>query len=568
MTAPAGVDHPQADLETEKSDPTRVGSLRLAEGWPVALLILLLLIYRPTIGSPLWASRTALMLAALPVGAAFLLGRARSKDWAAISWLALGAWFLVSSVLSGVAGPTVVPAIGRDLSTIGLVAIAACWAIGRTTRLSAEVAGWALAVGAGLSATIAVTQLAANPSNQYLQLVDGRVPGLLVHPVWLGSVACGTAAWFAARFTGTHSWHDAAGFAGAVWLAALSGSRLPVAVAVALPLISLAIRRSKRVVMLVGALLVGLVTAELTLSLLGGGSAVTRSSDASHSATDRLNRWRLATEAWLDRPIEGWGPGRLAIGVQRHIRDAEATTYSDGAFHDAHNALLELLATTGVIGLALAAVTAVLVVRPTSGPLRWASLALMFPMLVEPTNPAMLSVAVLLLGISTEPRLSSPAIAPRAAWSLAAVGVLVAAVFTAGDAFVTRPADAVTGTSYRWFTALQRYDPRYADAVASDVYNADREGTGANLAAAWARRAVELEPDNSRWWTSLAEIHLLLDDHDAASTATDRALELQANHPRALRLALVLSADDPQRRQRRPLLEQLCAIGDQRACDG
>ncbi len=88
---------------------------------------------------------------------------------------------------------------------------------------------------------------------------------------------------------------------------------------------------------------------------------------ATRSVGTRLLAWDASIDAWLERPLAGWGPGGFAQAFEAHYPPALARYgFAETWFDDAHDIVLNTLVEQGVVGaLALAALVAVLLRRTT-----------------------------------------------------------------------------------------------------------------------------------------------------------------------------------------------------------
>ena len=145
-----------------------------------------------------------------------------------------------------------------------------------------------------------------------------------------------------------------AGLAALAWLSLMRGAQTP--------------RRVLWTVAgVVSAVFVGstVVVAQRTGTLpefLASNAAIVRITgpDALLSLRYREAAWTAGARAWRERPWTGWGPENF-----RHVWGrfgTEADGYADG-FDDAHNAVIEVMATEGVAGLAAGSILLVLAFR-------------------------------------------------------------------------------------------------------------------------------------------------------------------------------------------------------------
>ena len=136
----------------------------------------------------------------------------------------------------------------------------------------------------------------------------------------------------------------------------------------------------------------------------------------------RVQLWQAAIEAIGDRPLLGYGPGRTQA---RHVTPRRSLTFAryegpDVLFADAHNFLVEVLTTTGILGFAAFLAWLVLAGRRARGPLAGFAVVGAMTMLVEPLNVGLTPLVLLALGAAgadaAEPALTGRLVVPVARW--------------------------------------------------------------------------------------------------------------------------------------------------------
>lgn len=72
----------------------------------------------------------------------------------------------------------------------------------------------------------------------------------------------------------------------------------------------------------------------------------------SYLASSRRPVWQIAIEAWRERPIFGWGPESFSYLFDKYFKASYIPVLSEKLYFDRpHNKVLELMATTGILGI-------------------------------------------------------------------------------------------------------------------------------------------------------------------------------------------------------------------------
>lgn len=301
-----------------------------------------------------WCLLAASAFAALAYGEAEVPPPARLDAAVLLALLTAGAsaFFSVDRTLS-LAGP---PHLRTD-GLLPLLAAAGGYALGRLNRLSQDprallrglaASGLVLGAGAALE-SVGIPPLPGLPAG----LADGRASSLAGSPVYLGAALAVTlpAALDLARSErgAARAFAAAALFLSALglllcrsrgaWLAAAAGVAVWAAAAPAA--LSPRLRRA------------ALAAAFAALALYPALSALRAARTASDEG--RLELWRASLRLARSRPLTGWGPGTLELGLAREADVPFARAY--GRRHtqsSAHNDLLHAAAVAGLPGLAAA----------------------------------------------------------------------------------------------------------------------------------------------------------------------------------------------------------------------
>jgi hypothetical protein len=266
----------------------------------------------------------------------------------------------------------------------------------------------------------------------------------------------------------------------------------------------------------------------------------------SGATSGRLDVWGYGWSAFIERPVFGWGLGRFRAAIQEHLSPAFVREHAPNdqrpIIFDAHNLVVELTVTIGVVGLALAAVFAWYAGRRAGGALALFVATIAFTWLLQPAALSTLPVVMIALGAAARPQPApdhEPAAAtdPTGAWwpRLSAAGLLIgvaaAAWLAVGDLRLQAGVDAMSArrieAAARWLPT----DPVVSDLVAQAWFV--EEETDPSLrpdVVEWSQRTVDVEPDRAYWWARLAGRQLAMGNLDAVEPALDEALERQPWH--------------------------------------
>lgn len=407
--APAGEDIVAGE---ELPEPEPLRPLFSAGPWGVtaALLAFLLpIVASSRVASISFTPKYFVLLLAAGVGFVPLLLAARTgrSAWparAALCFLGVG---LVSVLLSQ----------SRTVGFFGLydwgngwlfwLGCAGAFAIG--TRCRGKDLDWlagGLLAGAAVNAAFAVYQSVGHPTSAGFGLYDGtQADGLLGNPVHLEALLLGAIALASVRaISSPAKW-------GALLLllgVALEFTTERLAVLLLVILIAYLVVRYRLKGLVVGAITcVGFAIGYLSTS----GSLGTRISEGTSSTTFglRFDIWRVALEVLPHRFLIGYGPGQTLGATTPHIGADFAEKLGPGRlFTDAHDLIIEVLVTTGVLGLLafLAWIGGALALA--RGPLVLMALGIFAVELVEPLNLGVTPLAFLALGAATAVPLMRP----------------------------------------------------------------------------------------------------------------------------------------------------------------
>jgi hypothetical protein len=489
----------------------------------------------------------ALLLLVLgPAG--YLLARAAlRRDTAALAGLALLGWVVFSGVWSDTPVETLVGSYGTDRSALVLAGFISAWSIGRgLTGCGRALLVHVLLAASALSATVAILQMLVDLGSAVPRGFEDRAQGLTDNPVFLGALMAGAIALASRQVREVTRW----------WLVlplltlyacalGLSGSRIALISAVVVMPFALLRAPWKRVALVMAALLLGLglsfaVGASSSTERLAEG--ITAGTESTESGiVPRVEAWKAAGEALVERPILGYGPGRFRAATGPRLSSEFARTSTpEFQFFDAHNVIVEYATTLGAVGLALVGTFAFFAGRRARGGLALLAAAVAITWLLEPVSLNTAPVALLALGAAGPP---FPEHAPLKTWGKLAVGALTAIGVVAGSAVLWGEVQVDRGRSDASIEALQRAEnvfPR--SAVLADIQTQlllqraqivpSQRALDDTLAA--ARHTVDLEPDRSLWWSRLGLLEAAWVSLEEGRASYERALELYPWSERAL----------------------------------
>jgi O-antigen ligase len=279
-------------------------------------------------------------------------------------------------------------------------------------------------------------------------LPSGRVVAMQGSPVYLGPVLAIVAACAMAR----RRWLPLAAALPALYFTGTRGALAGAAVAAVI----LAPRRARLALIAAGA-------AALLLHPRAGAVA---------SDVGRIEIWRTAWAIFRSSPIVGTGPGTFGIAFREMISPAYVIVRHStlAAADHAHNELLQVLATTGIVGaLAYLLVAGHLAILAAGdGLLLAAGAAYLVPAMLNPAPHAAVALLALLFGSAACRQL--PVVQPRR-WGLAAaaaMSVYICSRMAAADWYAARamrmsdPIDHANALNRA--AQLNPWEPRYTAA--------------------------------------------------------------------------------------------------------
>lgn len=286
------------------------------------------------------------------------------------------------------------------------------------------------------------------------------------------------------------------------------------------------------------------------------------------SATQRPPAYRAYLRGWAHNLWLGTGPGTGWYVYLKYATPKELRTAGRG-FGDAHNMLLELGATSGLLGiLPLLVLGLIALPRLKRAPpdRTWAlgaTVALAVVLLLQPINivatPLMFLSAGLALRSTPEYKLIRVS---QLLTALLALGLIVASARLLSSSFERYGRIYASESAYRYALAV---DPRrLGSALEFAKHRAFDHRTGAPGAGAEARRLVRMAVNQHGWSPRArlagANVMVLLDDIDAAQRLIDQHLAIFPNDGDALAASASLALRRGDHEQARRLAQQALSI--------
>lgn len=522
---------------------------------------LLLVLVLPPVFFESWTPRFAVVIAAAPIGVLLLVAQVRRRDLAATLLAAAVVWTVLAAFTTGAVRSALLGFVGRELSALVLIAVAGLWSVGRVmSQPGRAMLAWTVLLGAALSAAVGVIQVVADVQSGPFSLLADRPIGLVPNPVYFGAV-CASGLALGVRMWTPTNWRVVVGPVVVLGFATtLSGSRvalLSAGVSV-LAVAALYGRSTHHLAALTALGSMGLGTL-LDWGVGTGRDSISRLSDEPTTSAGRLDVWRYAMDAWLERPLTGYGFGRFRPAVQdRFTLDFVRATAQDEttqAWFDPHNAVIAVLLAVGVVGLLLFGSWFAVAASTIRGPLVWALAPLAIHWMLQPLSLATLPLAMLVFGAASQPP-REPELRRVPLRLALGVGLSLGATMLIGDALFQRAVDAGDADRMATVATIWGRDPVVADVIAQVAVTDRDEDT-----LLWRERATDAEPDRPLWWTRLADEELRRDNTSRADRAVSTALQLQPTNPDALRVESLVAfrLGDVDRMQ--AALDSLCTLG-------
>ncbi|HVE19208.1 MAG TPA: O-antigen ligase family protein [Ilumatobacteraceae bacterium] len=492
-----------------------------------------------------WTLRMAALLGGLPLGVVLLVRLAWNRDRAALAAVAFVVWAFVAALASGAPWRSIVGQVdGNTESVVIFLGVFGFWALARRMSDRGRALVGPVLVGAlAVSALVGVLQIVLDIRTGSLAQVSGRAGGLEGNAVLFSATLCGAAAWCSSvTISATSLRSRRVSLACLVFFAlaiGLSGSRVSVASIVLVSFVVCWRARNVSSLRVPAAALLGLIASWLVqLWAHAGANTADRLSSAGDAG--RWGLWRAGFSAIVERPILGWGPGRIRPAIQHHFTSEFVRLHQNDdrqyAWTDIHNIVIEMLIAVGIVGVVLLTVFVVLAFRRVDFGMGLAAVAISINWLLQPAGISSLGVAAIFLGASSAfvaaPRRPIPRWPRVLTASAVALGLTTALALVAADLNLRRAVDSGDPATIRSAAAWFGNDPLVLDVFVLESYSpsvaSDLPGR-----VATARRTAEAEPDIPLWWSELAMTQFESNDLEGMRTSIETALALQPNHTRS-----------------------------------
>ncbi|MCB0977113.1 MAG: O-antigen ligase family protein [Acidimicrobiales bacterium] len=542
----AGSSEESGTTITEPSgDPERLVALVVG-----ACVLMMCVAYLPSVVNLFGTPRKPIGFAVAGCGLVLLVRLVCRRDKAAIAFAALIGWSFLSAVMSSTPLLSLFAGPSLDQGWIYLVVYAGWWAVGRNLRPAARRAvGAALVAGAMANVGLAVVQALSAGGFGILDFTHGRSMGFLGNPVHLGAFLAGSFALIAVvAHRTTRQWWMALPVIAAIGVGLnLSGSRIALVSAFVVPAVPLLLSRRLRSAAILAALVAGLLLGGVLLPGESGSSRVS-GGDAAGGLAPRVETWKAGFDAFTERPVLGWGPGRYAEATTSRTTLRQAQTSDPSSIYDnAHNFVVDQLVTTGVIGLGLLGAFTLLAARRARGPYAYFAAAIGLTWLFEPVTMYTAPLLMIAFGLAA-PRLeqteetesiSEGTGRTRRLTMLASVGVVVGLIASTPYVVAAFYLQRTTGSKYddraldgaKVAGRLFPFDP---DTVSAEgtvrTWRALVQPSAANVEAAIEARehVISLDPTSGISWGQLAFTRSFIGRPDDATTRKVRDEYLEA----------------------------------------
>lgn len=524
--------------------------------------------------------KVALVLLVAACGAAPLILMVSRRDRPAIGGLAFIVVAWVSTALSRHPWPTIVGQYTGFTSTILLTAFVAAWSAGRAMQPQAR--RWvpaAAASGALISSAIIWCQQAGIEVSWVIPAYEERPGGLVGNPVYAGAYLASALTLLVASLPTRRGSTKVAplGLLATLIVAGalnITGGRASLFAGLVGVCLALRLRPRRQWLPIIAAVVIGfaasLALASLMATSTSAAGRVSEEPTAGFSA--RTDMWRVGLDAVQERPLLGFGPGRFAEATSLRIPEAFAAHEAPGkVFEDAHNVVVELLVSVGVLGLLAALSWLIPTALDSRGGPAVAALVYGFVLLLEPVEVTA-AWPLLLLGLSGSivgPLDRSWAWLRRASIAggagLAAVTLLAAAFLFSAD--TTKSVDAARRANallpplpdpVRFELRARAAERPAEDGPALDRWIAEQERL--------AHEVTRTDPTKPTGWFMLGELALDRHDPDDALHYFQRALETNPQAPGILLLVQLTAERTGDDALARSTWEHRCRI-DPAACD-
>ncbi len=546
------------------SGPFGLPALSLLDWLAVACVAAIPIAYVPALLRGSTTPRLLLVLAATPVGLVLWTRLIRRKDWPAVSALV----FVGAALLSSLFGPTpllsVTGYLGSHSSVVVYTGALALWALGRSiSSVGRRLVGLGLVGAIGLNVLVGIAQVALNVDRGPLATFPGRASGTLGNAAFYSSAVVAAAGYAAIRALQ----HNRRG-----WLACtcflsfgtgMSGSRGAVVALLLVGIVGIAIARRQAIAMGLS-VSAGLVAAFAFTEVAANSSSVTR---LDRGGDGRLQLWQFGVDAWRERPVLGWGLGNHGYAVRPHFTEdfVRRFAWEDYiiSWNDPHNIVVNLLVTSGVVGVVSMAAFVLLQLRSIDEwPFFAGFMASLLTWMLQPASVHSLPVAMFMLGASalrlakTDDERNDQTVPIAAGLGVLLVAYLLVPLVGVRSALNEADSDrAIT------FASLLPPDPGIADGVASlTTLDALDDPRQIDRAVTWSTRPAEIQPGNPHWWAQHADRMLDLGEYAEVERAIDEGLAINGWSASAWSARLVYANELRSDEMAAPAREVVCRL--------
>lgn len=509
----------------ERARPLEIFAAVVAALLPVAI--------SPVVYSYTFTPKLAVLLLVAAVGVPRLVVLALRGDQAVPARAALV--FLAVALASSLHSPAELLAFfgsyGWGTGWVFWCAVMGAFAIGASLHdRGRELVGRGLLVGAGVNAVVEIFQEALRLNSPVVGLYQGtQADGLMGNPIYLESILVGALALTLVRAQRSSAW-----LALATLLAAgleLSGERYAIVLLAALALYALAVVRSRRGLGFVVALGVGYGAA-----YLGTSHLLHERIAASVASNPRILLWKTLARALPHEVLLGFGPEGTMAAQTRYSSLALARKLAVGTyFADAHDVVVEVAVTTGILGLLAFGAFGVVALRHARGPLLGFAVLAVAVELIEPLNVGVTPLVFLALGAAAGAGTIGPAVDGSRA-ELAARTALVACALAAAAALLVGDYEVNQGIlDYNFSQARSGAQVLrvWADPAVLAANVADNRSIAFSdphhwlpITRYWRAVAVQREPTNTLLWEELADSDVAIGHDRRAIAEYQRSLVL------------------------------------------
>jgi hypothetical protein len=546
----------------------------------ILVIVLITCAYTPFFYTWSWAPRAIMLCVTLPAGLVATVSLARGMDRSARWGLGLVAWATVSAALSGGFFAAFKGFIGQDTTVLFWVATLGLYSMGRLmSHAGREMLQRVVVAVLAIHAVVGSLQMVLQIDGGNLGLLYGRSIGLTPNPVYFGGFMATGVVMCLHRVATTSRRMRLWGGGSALFGVALSfsGSRVALGSVVIVGAVLIARHRNRSVGLASVGVAAGVLVGTVITRVVGAGNDATSRLSETNSG-GRITHWMLSWDAFLDRPVFGWGLGRFRTAIQGDLSfEFVASIENNQVQWDAHNLIVGTTVALGLPGLILLGGFAWSAARHATGVLAFATLALSLTWLLQPAGLMTLPFAMVLLGAagpraSADHILSTCALTTRRARSAAWGAAIVVGVAVGGWLAVAelRLSNAMLdGDPYAVSAAASMYgrDPIVSNLAATSFLAREplhpEHGPSATQAL---KRSTEFESTRPLWWTELANRQGVLGDFDGALVSARRALDLQPTNETAWMLVRQVGLDTDDEALVTEAETALCRLGTDGVC--